>query len=204
MCASMQPWYTEDDKFRYYIFEIYEESVRPDWEQVLRDSGMQFAISPWHREDLKEDGTLKKAHRHGIYHTAGNQPVSVKTVKKRLLSLDIAANGHIEPARDAGVQMRYLIHLDNPEKSQFEGGRNEIMLFGGFPLDLTRVLTKEELREVKKSIFDRIRDMSITEYSELLDDLLYVLGDDDMFEYASNHTILFKGYLDSKRFSTKG
>lgn len=203
MATADTQWFSDTDKFRYFIFEFYEESVIPDWEDVMRNSGMQFAVSPWHREDVKEDGELKKTHKHVIFHTPGNQPLSVKTVRKRLVPLGIAANGYIEPCRDKGAQMRYLIHLDNPEKSQFPEGRNAIQCFGGFPLDLTRQLSAEQKREVRKSIFERIRECSITEYSELLDDLLWVLGDDDMFDYASSHTIMFKGYLDSKRNSMR-
>lgn len=189
------------DKFRYWLFEFYEESVREDWEKVLLDSGFEFAVSPWHRNDVNEDGTLKKPHKHAIFHTPGNNPLNYNNVLKRLSCLDVAANGYIEPSYHPRQSMRYLIHLDNPDKSQFEHGRNEIQNFNGFPLDLTRELTLEQKREVRKKCFAAIKEYNFREYCDVMDYCLWELGDDEMFDYVCSHTIMFKGYLDSLRNS---
>lgn len=194
----------EKDKFRYWIFEFYEESVNPEWEKILRESTFEFAVSPWHRLDLNEDGEYKKPHRHVIFHTPGNSPLTYKNIVKRLTGLEIAANGYFEPCFNPRQAQRYLIHLDDPEKQQFERGRNEITVINGFPLDLSRQLTQEQMREVRKKCFQAIQDMNILEYHEIMDYCLWVIGNDEMFDYVANHTIMFKGYLDSKRNSLKG
>ena len=63
---------------------------------------------------------------------------------------------------------------------------------------MKRELSRSELNEVRKKIFEWIRDNDLDEYSTLLDSL-DVLGDPDMFEYAFSHTIAFNAYLKSKR-----
>lgn len=194
--------YSDTDKFAYWAFLIYPESAPADFRQKIKDSGLEIVLSPLHENDLNEDGTPKKPHLHGIFHNTG-QCIIYKTAKKRLVGLGIIANDYIEPCFHPRNAQRYLIHLDDPEKSQFEGGRNAIEIFNNFPLDLTRDLTKEQMREVRKKVFNVIRDEGFKDYCELLDYLLWVLGDDEMHDYACNHTILFKGYLDSKRNKMK-
>lgn len=107
------------------------------------------------------------------------------------------ANGYVEPARAPRNLQRYLIHLDDPDKEQFDGGVVDIQVLNGFPLDLTRDFSAAERREQRRKVHEFIRDYDIREYSDLLD---YLADFDlDLYDYACNHTILFNTYITSRR-----
>jgi hypothetical protein len=117
---------------------------------------------------------------------------------KRCIPEGIAANGHVEIVTNPRGYMRYLIHLDDPEKEQFEDGRDHIECVNGFPLDLSKEYTQEERKQMKREIFQYIRTCDVLEYCDLIDGLM----DDCMYDHAdvaANSTITFKGYIDSRR-----
>lgn len=178
-------------KYTYFQFIVYPESVRDDWIKVLKGTHAPFAISPLHAPDDEQT----KPHHHVIY-KHGN-PITLKCALNILRPLDVAANGFVEPCYSRGGSQRYLIHLDDEDKEQFQDGKEAITILGGFPLDLSRDMSADELRAIRKSIILFIKDYGITEYQELIDSLL--VYDDDMFEYACNHTIFFNSYVSSKR-----
>lgn len=75
-------------------------------------------ISPIHYKDVKEDGTLVKPHCHVI--SFWEQP------QRYNLVLSILNNGcgfntvkYVQPVANLRAMMRYLIHLDNPEKQLY-------------------------------------------------------------------------------------
>jgi len=193
----------DTDKFRYFQFEMYEESAPENWEQIMKDSSFEFAVSPIHNQkDSTDDAEEIKPHRHVIFHTAGNSPWTVLRARTILCKLGLPANGYIEPCFHPRNAQRYLIHLDNPEKQQFESF-SQIQIINNFPLDLTKDLSTEEKRIVRYKIFQLIRKYTITEYYALIDALYDGYGDFDMIDYACNHTILFNAYLTSYRNKMK-
>lgn len=186
---------TSTDKFRYFGFLVYEESAPDDWQKKLKDSHGDFLISPLHQPDDEQ----KKPHRHVVYrHPA---PCRLE-VAAGVIPEGIAANNHLEALRQPRNYQRYLLHLDDPDKEQFEDGAAALTIINCFPVDLSRDLSAAELREIRRRCFDIIRGNDITEYAELIDFLM----DTDDFEahdYACNHTILFNGYISSRRHSAK-
>ena len=162
--------------------------------QTLRDSLGDFAVSPLHHGDNDDS----EPHYHVIYRH-GN-PCSLEYAKGCIPS-GIAANGYVEPCKFPTNAQRYLIHLDQPEKEQFEEGQNAITVINGFPLDLSRELTKAERVEIRERCFDWIQQNDITEYCEFLESLR-LNGNPDMFDFAFNHTIAFNAFLKSKRHSS--
>ena len=180
------------DKYRYFDFLIYpQDHEGVDIFKVLRDTHMPFAVSPLHQPDEKDS----EPHYHVIY-KHGN-PVQLKTAWRFLEPIKfLAVHGYIEPTYSPHGYMRYLIHLDDPEKEQFIGGRESITCINAFPLDLTRDLTVEDSRQLRRQAFEIIRHFDINEYSTLIEE---VMADDELFDYVCNHVMLFKNYLDSKR-----
>lgn len=76
-------------------------------------------ISPIHDRDVKEDGTIAKPHCHVI--SLWESPIRYNLV------LSIIQNGsglvnvkYVQPVANLRAMMRYLIHLDNPEKQQYD------------------------------------------------------------------------------------
>ena len=178
-------------KWRYFQFLVYPKSAPDGWLDILRDSLGDYAVSPLHSGDSEEN----EPHYHVIYKHGNSITLDCA---RQFIPEQVPANGYIEPVIHPTNAQRYLIHLDQKDKEQFQDGENAITILNGFPLDLTRELTKAEKSEVRAQCFNWIRSNSIIEYSELLDSLAE-LGNPDMFDYAFNHTIAFNAYLKSLR-----
>lgn len=177
------------NKVRYAAFLVYPESAPEDWKTQLKDSHGCYAISPLHEPEGE------KPHYHVIY--KHGSPVSVEAIK-RCIPESVPANGLVEPVNAPRNYQRYLIHLDDPEKQQFEDGADAIEVLNGFPLDLSRDYSRAELQSFRREIFELIRECNMTEYCELLDYLMD-RGEVDLLDYACNHTILYNTFLTSRR-----
>lgn len=181
----------ENQKRRYWAFLVYPESAPDGWRQTLKDSHGSYAISPLH----EPDGEHQKPHYHVIYRHPNtvSQQGALKAIPE-----GVPANGCIIGVSQPTNYQRYLIHLDDPEKQQWPNGSNEIDILGGFPLDLSREMSKSEQAALRDRLLAMIRDFMITEYS----DFVYILmdsGDADGLDYACTHTFLFESVIKSVR-----
>ena len=183
-------------KSRFFDFLVYPESAPKDWMGELRRSPGQYAISPLHAPDDE----VTKEHYHGMFY-CGNGPITLKAAKQKIPA-EVPANGYVEVTGSSTGYMRYLIHLDDPEKEQFPGGENSITLINGFPLDLTRELTKAEKAAIRSQLVALIRDNGVIEYSDFIFGL-EDMGDPDLADYAATHTIFFSKLIDSQRHKGK-
>lgn len=117
-------------KSRAYFGELYPESV-PDWEERLKNAGTRI-LAIRHNKDTNPDGEDKKEHVHVIQIWDG--PVRYSQGNESLLKLGcIKAPVDVRVVHSLATCSRYLLHLDNPEKYQYE--RNEILEFGGADWD---------------------------------------------------------------------
>ena len=176
-------------KGRYWAFILYPESAIEEWKEKLNELGVVAAISPLHDKDINPDGTTKKEHYHILIEYDG--PTSYKVVNESICEV---VGGTI-PKRVVSLRgyYRYLTHMDNPEKAQYE--EKDVIRIGGFTLDLTTT----EITALKIKIIEDISENNIIEYSDLLDYYLYNTGDIERLEVASNHTFFFDKYISSKR-----
>lgn len=179
-------------KFRTFAFLVYPESAPKDWRETLRRSLGMFAISPLH----EPDGEDSKAHYHVMYYHGS--PITVACARN-FIPEDVPANGFVQPVRNFVAYCRYLCHLDDSDKQQFEGNPRELIeCIRGFPLDLTRELTKEEKRVYRREILALIRENSIVEFCDLVDGLESA-GLVDYAEFVADSYGYFTRYLDSAR-----
>ena len=185
----------ENVKKRNWAFVLYPESAPKNWVDLLRQSGVQCAISPLHDKDVDPTGTPKKAHYHIIL-VYGN-PTTYNNVKA-------FTNGKLgqtipQPLEQVRGYYRYLTHEDNPEKAQY--GKGEIQTLNGFDIADFCELTKSEVTKITREIVEFIRENGICEYADLIE-LLMDGGEStaSWFEVAIGHTLFFKGYIESRRF----
>ena len=178
-------------KNRYWACVVYPESAPPDWIEQIKLQGLRAAISPLHDKDLNADEAEKKPHWHVILCWDGPTTANVaKAVTDKLCAP--------APQGLASVKgyYRYLTHQDNPEKHQYDA--NEIQHIGGFdPLDFFEA-TRSETEAAKRQVMQIIRDADLLEYADLLE----LLADSDALELLSvamNNTVLFRGYLQSRK-----
>lgn len=157
-----------------------EKKRTRNWELILYPDSSEFcshpkivdalqpivaggAVSPLHNCDKTEKGDLKKAHFHILIHFS--QPKSFSQVKE--IAGTIAA-ARWQPVHDINAAVRYLAHLNAPEKYQYDP--NAICFFGDFQkkdvLENSTNLSKtDQIFELHKII----RENRICSYAQLCD-----------------------------------
>ena len=177
---------------RSWAFVIYPESMPENYEEIITDTGLPLAMSPLHNKDVNPTGEPKKPHSHCIVYY--ENATTLKNVKENVCD---KLNGTIPIKLESMRGMyRYHIHLDNPEKYQYDD--RDRKFFNGFDIDMASKLTRTEINKIIKEIHTFINDNNILEYIDLLD----VLKDNDLtnlYDVAISNTLLFKSMLDSKR-----
>lgn len=182
-------------KARYWASVGYPESLPENWKEQLIETGLSVAVSPLHDKDVNPDGEIKKVHYHFIF--AYDGPTTYNNVKELCEKFNMTIPIKLESTRG---MYRYHIHLDNPEKYQYDD-RDRILL-NGFDANSVNELTKTEVNKLVKEIITFIIDNDILEYS----DLLQILLESDMsqmLDVATNKTILFDGFIRSRRNKRK-
>lgn len=182
---------TKNIKKRNWAFVLYPESAPEDWIEQLQATGLPIAISPLHDKDIDPTGEVKKAHHHIILCYQG--PTSYNVVKA-------ITDGFNQPIPQALESIkgyyRYLSHKDNPDKAQYLEA--DIQHLNGFNILDFAELTRSEVFQMKRTILNIIRELRLTEYS----DLIFYLEDAGLYgemEVATNHTIFFDAVLRSCR-----
>lgn len=99
-----------------WAFIIYPESMPENWLEILRDLHTLGAVSPLHENDINPDGTIKKAH----YHVLLKFPTKKSAQQIYSIERKLGTNVFPEPVDNFDGYLRYLIHIDNPEKYQYE------------------------------------------------------------------------------------
>ena len=177
---------------RTWAFVMYPESMPQNFEEIIIETGLPFAMSPLHDKDLDPTGEPKKPHYHCIVYY--ENPPTLKNVKDNVCDkLNATIPIKLESMRG---MYRYHIHIDNPDKYQYDD--RDRQFFNGFDIDMASKLTKTEVNKLIKEIHTFINDNNINEYIDLLD----ILKDNDLttlYEVAINNTLLFKAMLDSRR-----
>lgn len=182
-------------KARYWASVGYPESLPEDWKEKLRETGLQVAISPLHDKDLNPDGEEKKIHYHFIFAYEG--PTTYNNVKNLCDEFNMTIPIKLESIRG---MYRYHIHQDNPEKHQYDD--RDRTLLNGFDSNSVNELTKTEVNKLVKDILTFVIDNDILEYSDLLQ-ILLESGETNMLDVATNKTMLFDGFIRSRRNKRK-
>lgn len=182
-------------KGRYWACVCYPESLPSNWLEILQESGLAIAISPLHGLDVDPTGKPKKPHYHLLLCYDG--PTTYNNVKTLCDSLNATIPIKIESPRG---MYRYHIHMDNPEKHQYDD-RDRILMNGIDPASFNG-LTETEQFKIKCELIQLIRDNKIYEYSNLID-YLKALELKDYLTVAMKNTLFFNSYLSSARNSIK-
>lgn len=176
---------------RSWTFILYPESAPANFIELLNSQHLQFVVSPLHEFDVNETGEIKKPHYHILIIFNGKK--SFEQVNSICSSLNCPIP---QICHNAKGLLRYFLHLDNPEKFQYN--RDEIREFGGVDVDELLKLSITDEKVILKEIMAFIRDNNILEYYEVLD----YAADNNSRWYdllLTKHTYLLKTYLNSKR-----
>jgi predicted RNA-binding Zn-ribbon protein involved in translation (DUF1610 family) len=114
----------KEKRKRNWLFVVYPESAPENWREVIQAEHVPGYISPLHDADINADGEPKKAHWHVLLTFAG-----LKTFEQ-VKSLTNLLNAPAPiPCEDIRGAVRYLCHLDNPEKAQYRPA--DVVSLGG-------------------------------------------------------------------------
>ena len=152
---------TKDGRSRNWLLVVYPESAPEDWVQQLESLGCMFVRSPLHDKDKNADGTPKKPHWHLLLSWRGKKSYEQILLVSKCLNSPIPQRCH-----DTRGAVRYMLHLDNPEKAPY--AREDLLAGGGFDLDSALKLTTSEEGAILTAIEQFLFDNEIKEYADLV------------------------------------
>ena len=176
---------------RTWAFIVYPESLPDNWLEIARDLHTPGAISPLHDKDVNPTGEKKKPHYHILLKFANKKSLD------QLINIAQSFNSNVfpQPVDNFDGYLRYLIHIDNPEKYQYEP--KDIIPLCGLDIETYFAPTKSAAAEISREIYEFILDHDkITEIDELAPyctkEWIYVLNN------YPNYFI--RGILSSRRY----
>ncbi|MBZ5983530.1 replication protein [Leuconostoc gelidum subsp. gasicomitatum] len=176
-------------KGRDWTFIVYPESAPISWREILNDTHLRWVESPLHDKDINSDGEIKKAHWHILLTYDG--PVNIVAVKKITDKLNAPVPQKISSAKGL---VRYMIHLDNPEKFQYS--RSDIKGHNGADVASYFELTATNKLMIMKDIVRYIYENEVDNYSDFL--MHCIENKDDWFDVAINsNTIAINKMIDA-------
>lgn len=145
---------------RNFATVIYPESAPDNWKEILQEQFIPCFISPLHNLDTNPTGEVKKEHFHIILMFEG-----VKTIDQaREIFVKIGGVG-CEIVQSLRGYARYLCHLDNPEKVQYN--REDVISFCGADYHSVIGLALDKYQAIGE-IMDYIDENHIKSYRDLL------------------------------------
>lgn len=152
---------------------LYPEDLPDNWETLLQQLGVKTVISPLHDQDFNADGSPKKPHHHVILLFGSKKSAQQlrdmfgqcygTTQSGSICGVANISESCIVHCQQAAV--RYLCHLDNPEKAQYSVD-DIIGLNGADVLGLLK-RSMSEMQDLLGEILDFIEDNDITEFYDL-------------------------------------
>lgn len=104
----------KDTRARNFATIVYPESAPENWLDTLESHCVPAFISPLHDKDINPTGEPKKAHYHVMLMFEGKK--SHEQVKE---IFDSIGGVGLDVVKSMRAYARYLCHLDNPEKAQY-------------------------------------------------------------------------------------
>lgn len=133
-----------------------------NWREIVSNLHIPVLISPLHFDDKNPDGKIKKPHWHVLFMFESVKEWETQ-VKQIFDSFGGVGRENVNSARGYA---RYLCHLDNPEKVQYNP--DEVICYGGADYKAIIHLPTDDIKMLKE-IFEYIRINQIYSFAELLD-----------------------------------
>lgn len=134
----------------YWSSIVYPESAKmqiKDIKEYFNQRSIGFFLSPLHNNDKDDEGQLKKPHYHLL--------LKFSSLKSHLqVQLILSYITEVEPIIISNYKMygRYLTHMDNPEKAQYN--KDDVIT----NLDYNEFLDKEKRQLGLRKIFEKSLD----------------------------------------------
>ena len=152
---------TKDERVRLWATVVYPESAPDNWLSVLSDLMIPCYVSPLHDRDLNADNTPKKPHYHVFMIFDGKK--SRQQIKEIVERFGGVGQENIISKRGYA---RYLCHLDNPEKAQYDP--EQVRSLCGADYHHTIGLAIDKYKAIRE-MMHFCKEYSIIAYSDLLE-----------------------------------
>lgn len=186
-----------NERTRNWNIVVYPDSAPENWKDLLDEQRIEWVCSPLHEFDVDPNGEVKKAHYHVLLMFGG-----VKSYEQVISFIEFLHCPIPQRCHNARASVRYMAHLDNPNKFQYSS--SEIESHGG--VDLQELLKPcSSLRySMLKDMCEYIHQHQITEFS----DFVFRCMDehyDDWFPLITDNSSYFIGQvIKSVRFKSAG
>ena len=177
-------------KSRYWLMVFYPESAPAEWREIVADWQMGVYVSPLHDSDLTKEGEPKKPHYHGILCFDG--PATYSAALNLASQLGCAT---VKKCNSLSGSVRYLCHLDSPEKFQYDIG--DIVCYGGVGLGPLNSGGEDVADRNLTLVVELIDDNSITEFAELV--RFIIKNRPELFSVVRGNAYFLRAYLSSAR-----
>lgn len=181
---------------RTWTIILYPESATSNWKEIIDEFFIEWVESPLHNKDVNPDGELKKPHWHILLMFP-----SVKSYEQVVELTDMLNAPAPQKAMSAKGVVRYMLHLDNPEKYQYD--KSELKAHGGADLSELLKPTSSDRYELIKEMLIFIRENDIKEMKELLDYAIEERFDDWFPLLSDNSAYIVAQYIKSNRYGSK-
>lgn len=183
---------SSDGRQRNWVFVLYPESAPIDWRDKLDELLIEWVESPLHDKDVNPDGTTKKPHWHIVLLFAGLKSF------EQVAEITKSINGTI-PQKCISVrgQIRYLAHLDNPEKAQYSV--SDIIGHQGADVQSYLKPTSAMRYGCIKEMMLYINENKVTEYWQFVDYAAREHFDDWFPLLCDNCSYIIGNYIKSRR-----
>lgn len=191
---------TADDRTRNWTFVVYPVEGNPpapeNWRDILDEEHIQWIESPLHDRDIDATGVPKKPHIHVLVMYEGKKSFEqIKEITDKL-------NAPIpQKCSNAKGLVRYMAHLDNPKKFQYDKG----LIIGHGGADVAEYLkpTSSSRYQLIREMMDFVREKNIIEMEDLL---VYASSErfDDWFPLLCDNSAYIMGaMIKSRRHRTE-
>lgn len=186
------PEKTEQEiRTRNYATVVYEESAPKKWIEILKQQFVPAFVSPLHNADINPGGEIKKPHWHVIVMFD-----SVKTKKQAKVLFEKIGGIGVESVQSLRGYVRYLCHLDNIEKAQYNP--EEVISFCGADYyDVISLVTDKY--KMLRQITCYCKTQSIYSFSDLWE--FCEENRPDWFRTLVENSVAIKEYLKSRRWT---
>lgn len=182
----------KDERTRNWTFVVYPESAPENWRELLNELHVPWVESPLHDKDKNPDGELKKSHWHVMLMFSSNKSYAqIKEITSQLRS------PNPQKVANAKGMIRYFVHMDNPEKYQYE--KNDIVSHGGADIASYLASTTQERYELIKEMMSFVNENGILEMKDLLDYAMNERFEDWFPLLCDNSAYIVDSYIKSNR-----
>ena len=177
---------------RNFATVVYPDSAPNNWQDILVQHFVPAFISPLHDKDTNPTGDPKKPHYHVMLMFDGKKSISQVTE-----IFDTINGVGCEIVKSLRGYSRYLCHLDNPEKAQYN--TDDVRCLCGADYTSCIGLSTDKYKAIREMMHYCI-DNSIYSYSDLL---LYCSEEHtDWFRVlCDNGTVVIKEFLKSRSWT---